>query len=141
MKHLELSIRQTALKIFIKTKIISTGLILFCALLFSDNIYAQSNIPVKGYITSQSGEPLAGATILVKGRTNATTSGNDGRFEISVPENSTLLLSYIGFISKEIKVGNKALPNLSVQLITNKNELDQVIVVGYGTRKKSDVTG
>jgi TonB-linked SusC/RagA family outer membrane protein len=141
MKHLELSIRQTALKIFIKTKIIITGLILFCALLFSNNIYAQSNIPVKGYITSQSGEPLAGVTILVKGRTNATTSGNDGRFEISVPENSTLLLSYIGFISKEIKVGNKALPNLSVQLITNKNELDQVIVVGYGTRKKSDVTG
>jgi hypothetical protein len=51
------------------------------------------------------------------------------------------MLSYVGYINKELKVGNKALPNLSVQLIPNKNELDQIIVVGYGTRKKSDVTG
>ncbi|HEY8659164.1 MAG TPA: TonB-dependent receptor, partial [Hanamia sp.] len=101
----------------------------------------QSAIPVKGFITSQNGEPLSGVSVLVKGSNVATTSGSDGQFEINVPSNSTLLLSYIGFIDKEIKIGTKGSPKLSIQLITNKNELNEVVVVGYGTRKKSDVTG
>ncbi|HJY23446.1 MAG TPA: TonB-dependent receptor [Hanamia sp.] len=141
MKHINLPALRRALKTFIKKENMSMALILFSFLFFSNNIYAQSTVPVAGFITSQSGEPLAGVSIIVKGGTQAITSGNDGHFEINAPANSTLVITYVGYINREVKVGNTPSSNLSVQLITNRNELEQVVVVGYGTRKKSDVTG
>ena len=112
----------------------------FLLFLFESKMQAQSPVTVKGFITSQTGEPLSGVSVLVKGSSTGTTTKSDGSFEIAVPQNSTLVFSYIGYIGKEIKV-NSNQPNLSLQLLTDKNELSQVIVVGYGTRRKSDVTG
>ena len=97
-------------------------------------------VTIKGNVTSQTGEPLADVSVLVKGTSAGTSTKTDGSFDISAPQNSTLIFSYIGFITKEIKL-NSGQSNLSLQLLTDKNELSQVVVVGYGTRRKSDVTG
>jgi hypothetical protein len=98
-------------------------------------------ILLKGYISNQNGEPLPGVSIQVKDGNIATTSGSDGSFELQVPANSTVTLSSVGYLSKDIKIGNADQLKLTLQLVSNKNELDQVVVVGYGTRKRSDVTG
>jgi TonB-dependent starch-binding outer membrane protein SusC len=128
-------------KSLIKKKDIKCAFILCGLFLCTNNLHAQTTVPVSGFVISQSGEPLAGVTIAVKGGSKATTSANDGHFDLTVPANSTLTISYIGYISKEIKVGTAPQSKLTIQLITNKNELDQVVVVGYGTRRKADVTG
>src|SRR4030095_11889348 len=122
-----------------KIKWLFLFLFLFLFLLVS-NMQAQSPVNVKGFITSQTGEPLSGVSVLVKGSSTGTTTKSDGSFEIAVPQNSTLVFSYVGYIGKEVKV-NSNQSNLSLQLLTDKNELSQVIVVGYGPRRKSDVTG
>jgi TonB-linked SusC/RagA family outer membrane protein len=116
-------------------------ILLFCFSLFLANSVNAQTISLKGTITNQNGEPLAGATIQVKGSSIATTTQTDGSFQLEVPQNSTLSISYIGYINKDLKIGSSGYSNLNVQLIADKNELEHVVVVGYGTRKKSDVTG
>ena len=108
--------------------------------LFILQICFAQNLTVKGTIVSQSGEPLQDVSVVVKGSSTGTTTKSDGSFEISVSPNATLIFSHVGYISKEVKVSTNE-PNLSLQLLTDKNELTQIIVVGYGTRRKSDVTG
>ncbi len=115
-------------------------LLLLCSFFVISLINAQSLVPVSGVITSQTGEPLAGVSITVKGGQGATTSSENGNFQLNVPANSTLMLSFVGYTAREIKVGSET-AKLSVQMLTSKNELDQVVVVGYGTRRKSDITG
>jgi len=124
---------------FLKKRTIQ--ILLFCFSLFAANTIVAQTVSLKGTITNQNGEPLAGATIQVKGSSIATTTQSDGSFQLEVPQNSTLSISYIGHINKDIKIGSSGYSNLNVQLIADKNELEHVIVVGYGTRKKSDVTG
>lgn len=116
----------------------------FCLLFLLNSVQAQDNgktVSVKGYITNQNGEPLSGVSVLVSSSGKGTSTKNNGSFQLDVPQKSTLSLSYIGYISKNIKIGTANEANLNIQLVADKNELDQVIVVGYGTRKKSDVTG
>jgi len=111
----------------------------------SNSLPAQNNIQklvlLRGYISNQNGEPLPGVSIQVKGSNQAVTTANDGSYEIQVSANSTLTVSSVGYLSKDIKVGSNDQLILNLQLVANKNELDQVVVVGYGTRKRSDVTG
>ena len=114
--------------------------LLFFLAFFAGHIQAQPPVTVKGSVTSQTGEPLIGVSIKVKNSTEGTTTGSNGEFQIKVTQNSTLIFSYVGFIAKEVKVSSDQ-SNLSLQLLTDKNEMSQVIVVGYGTRRKSDVTG
>ncbi len=116
--------------------------LLFCFLgLLPCAVQAQGgDVAIKGFLSSQSGEPLSGVSVKVKNSTRGTTTDAKGFFQIDVPQNSVLVFSYIGYISKEVKVSSGQ-SNLSLQLLTDKNELSQVIVVGYGTRRKSDVTG
>lgn len=106
-----------------------------------NSIYAQTgNITIKGQVMSTSGEVLKGVSILIKGSNKGTSSQDNGKFEIAVPPNSTLIISHIGYLNREISI--KGMPaDISIQLTEEKNELDQVIVVGYGTKKKSDITG
>ena len=115
----------------------------FSCLFFTNLIYGQSEktVTVKGTVANQGGEPLQGVTVQSKTGGKATTTLQDGSFQLEVPQNSVLTVSYVGFISKDIKVGTTDQSNLGLNLIANKNEMEQVIVVGYGTRKKSDVTG
>src|SRR5688500_16376866 len=115
----------------------------FGLLLFTGPSYGQSEkmITVKGTVANQGGERLQGVTVKAKATGKATTTQQDGSFQFEVPPNSVLSVSYVGFISKDVKVGTTDQSNLSLELIANKNEMEQVIVVGYGTRRKSDVTG
>ena len=126
-----------------KTRTARLGILpMFCSALLCTEIHAQqSSVTVKGTVTSQTGEPLIGVSVLVKGSSKGVNTAPDGSFQIQVPANSTILLSYVGYISKEVKVGTTDANHLSIELLANKNAMDQIVVVGYGTRKRSDVTG
>ncbi len=102
---------------------------------------AQAPVTVKGMITRQNGEPLAGVSVIVKGTDKGVATQNDGSFQIEASSNSTLVITYVGFIRQELKISGTNYQSLGVQMIEDRNELNQVVVVGYGTRKKSDVTG
>ena len=117
-------------------------LLLFISMiLFMNNMQAQSTVVVKGVVTHQNGEPVAGASVVVKSTGKGTTTLADGSFQIEAAANSTLLISHTGFVGQEVKLTNTDQPALAIRLIEAKNSLDEVIVIGYGTRKKSDVTG
>ncbi len=108
---------------------------------FENSLYAQTgNITVKGKITAASGEALKGVSILIKGSNKGVSSRDDGTFEIVAAPNSVLLISHVGYAVKQINVKDNS-GAITIQLTEEKNELDQVVVVGYGTKKKSDVTG
>lgn len=93
-----------------------------------------------GVVTSATDDdPLIGATILVKGTKTATTTDIDGKFSISVEDGQTLRISYVGFTTTEIKINGQK--NLDVKLKSDSQMLDDLVVVGYGTMKRSDITG
>lgn len=96
------------------------------------------NITVKGKVT-ESNLPLPGAGVTIKGTTTATVTNVDGTYSISVPANGTLVFSMIGFTPREIPVQNRTL--IDVSMNTSALDLDQVVVVGYGTQKRRDLTG
>lgn len=101
---------------------------------------AQQGKKVTGVITDANGEAVIGANVVVKGTTNGTITDFDGNFTIEdVPANAILQVSYIGYLTKEMPVGNQSTVNLV--LTEDSQALDEVVVVGYGTMRKSDVTG
>jgi len=116
---------------------LKSGIFLFL-LALSLNVYGQSRV-VRGQVTDESKEPIPGTTVIVKGTTTGTTTDLDGNYNISVPENSTLVFSFIGFVAKEVIVGNNSIINITLN--TDLSDLEEVIVVGYGTQKKSQLTG
>ncbi len=94
---------------------------------------------ITGVVRDQKGEPIIGANVFEKGTTNGTVTDIDGKYSLEVSMGSLLQISYIGYDSKEIKVGNSDVVNI---LLTEDTEtLDEVVVIGYGTVKKSDLTG
>ena len=94
---------------------------------------------VTGKVTSADGNPIPGATIMVKGTASGTTSDVNGRFAISVKnQGAVLIISFVGFEKSEVTIG--AQKELFITLKENVRELDQVVVIGYGTTKKSDLT-
>ncbi|QNF33389.1 TonB-dependent receptor [Adhaeribacter swui] len=96
--------------------------------------------PISGKVVSPAGEALPGVTILVKGTTNGTTTGLDGTFSINVPEAAgTLVASYIGYTTKEQPYSGPG--TLNITLSDDTKALQEVVVVGYGTQKREDVTG
>jgi TonB-linked SusC/RagA family outer membrane protein len=98
------------------------------------------NITVKGKIVDEEGEPLPGATVQQKGTSNGSITDMNGNFSLSVPSDATLIVSFIGFKSIEVPVGGKTdLGNIT--LVSESKELDQVVVIGYGTQRKVDLTG
>lgn len=96
-------------------------------------------IEVKGRVTDEKGQPLEGATILVKGSNVGTKSDGAGNFSISAPAGSTLIISYVGYETTEVNIGNNA--TVAVQLVPSIATGEQIVVVGYGTQRRSDVTG
>src|SRR5689334_2233742 len=110
--------------------------------LFSTVVNAKDLPPhtVSGVIKDTKNEPLSGVTILVKGTTNGTTTNAEGKFTLAdVPDNGTLVISFTGYASQEIAVKGKSEFLVSLELTTLN--LDEVVVTGYGTRAKKDVTG
>lgn len=94
---------------------------------------------ITGTVVDPNGEAVIGANVLVKGTTNGTITDMDGKFSLEVPEGAMLLVSYIGYGDYETKVGNQS--NLSITLKEDSQALDELVVVGYGTMKKKDLTG
>ena len=101
---------------------------------------AQQTIKVKGQVVDQTGEPLIGATVRVKGAQSGSVTDLDGNFEIDAASNATLVVSYVGYKDREIAVRGRAVIE-QIQMESDDNVLEQVVVVGYGTQKKADLTG
>ncbi|RZK11268.1 MAG: TonB-dependent receptor [Flavobacterium sp.] len=117
-----------------------TKLLYFCfsSILFAMSSFAQ-DVNVKGKIVDEVGLPMPGVTVLVKGTTNATSSDFDGNYQITAPTNSILTYSFIGYANGEEAVNGRTSINFTLKPDTE--DLEEVIVVGYGTQKKSVVTG
>lgn len=94
---------------------------------------------ISGIVTEPSGEPLIGATIMVKGTNTAAVTDIDGKFSIKAKPGDTLQVTYVGFQKQIIKVA--ASDNLTIVMQEEANTLDEMVVVGYGTMKKADLTG
>ena len=99
-----------------------------------------SGIPIRGTVTDEGGEPLIGASVLVKGSAGlGAVTDIDGHFQFSVPsEQTTIVVSYVGMETKEIRVGKQRAFQIS---LSENTELTEVIVVGYGQQKKASVVG
>jgi TonB-linked SusC/RagA family outer membrane protein len=96
-------------------------------------------IDVSGRVVNEKGEAMEGVTVTVKGSKKATSTNNKGEFSVSASTGSTLVFSYVGYASKELAVGNQS--NYTVTLQVQSSALNDVVVIGYGTRLKKDVTG
>ena len=95
---------------------------------------------VSGKVISNDGETLAGVNILIKGTTTGTVTDSDGNFRLQIPNNDvTLVFSFIGFLQEEVVVGNQS--TINITLTSSLETLGEIVVIGYGTVKKSDLTG
>ena len=99
----------------------------------------QQSISVTGTVVDQNGEPLMGVNVIEKGTTNGTMTDMDGRFTLSVPGNATLQISYIGYTTEEVVVNNQT--KLNITLKEDSQNLDELVVVGYGVVRKADLAG
>ena len=105
----------------------------------SKSVNQEKKKKISGQIVDTYGLAVIGANVVEKGTTNGTITDVDGNFSLEVDENSTLVVSYIGYTPQEIIVANKS--NFSIKLKEDTEVLDEVVVVGYGTAKKKDLTG
>lgn len=94
---------------------------------------------ITGNITDENGIPLSGASVVVKGTTNGAVADFDGNFSINAPSNATLVFSYVGYARQEVQINGRSTVNVSLQ--PDAAALDEVVLVGYGTQKKGEVTG
>ena len=99
----------------------------------------QSDGKVRGTVTDPNGEPLIGATVMVKGTSKGAATDLDGNYAVDARPGDVLVVSYVGYLPSDVKVGKDAIVN--IQLQENTNNLDDLVVVGYGTQKKKLVTG
>jgi TonB-dependent starch-binding outer membrane protein SusC len=130
-------------------------LIMLCAVFFNarsyaavvlggDNINELGNSAIQrtisGKVTDENGESIAGANVTVKGTTVGIITDADGKYKLTVPDNATtLVISFVGYLSQEVTIGNKSVIN--VALIADIQALSEIVVVGYGQQRKSDITG
>ena len=105
---------------------------LFCAKTWAD--------PVSGKVSDESGEPLIGATIIAQGTTTGVNTNEEGRFTLDIPDGvTTLMISYIGYQTQEIAINGRS--TINITMIEGTSTLEEVVVVGYGTQKKVNLTG
>lgn len=120
-----------------RKKRLATVLLLMC-LIGIQNVLAQGELLVKGSVTDKNThEPLIGVTVKVKGSTRGTVTDLDGNYQISASADAVLEFSYVGYLQED----HKATSRLDVKLLPDTKALDEVVVVGYGVQKKSDLTG
>lgn len=115
------------------------GFLLGLFFLFNSNMQAQNAKNITGQVLDNMGEPLIGASIVEKGTTNGTSADLDGYFSLNVQPNATLVISMISYKSQEISVAGKN--EIKVTLAEDNALLSEVVVIGYGSVKKEDVTG
>jgi TonB-linked SusC/RagA family outer membrane protein len=116
------------------------GLLGLVWLLTVGQLVAQSATTLTGRVTDEAGQALPGVTVLVKNTTNGTTTSAEGAYRLSVPVgNATLVISYVGYLSQEIPVNGRSV--IDATLTPGDKTLSEVVVVGYGTQQKKDLTG
>lgn len=112
---------------------------LMVALMLTGSLFAQ-NLTVGGVVVDKkTGDPLIGATVMQKGTSNGTVTDLDGKFTFGMPTGSVLIISYVGYANQEFTLTNNT--QLRIQMVSNVKDLDEVVVVGYGTSRKRDLTG
>lgn len=114
-------------------RMLSLLCIFFCSL----SLLAQTK-EVRGKVTDTSGEPIIGANVLEKGTTNGIITDLYGNFSLNVSANATLQFSYIGYVNQEVQVRNQT--TINIQMVEDSEMIEEVVVVGYGTQKKADLT-
>ena len=133
------NLRQTCLQ---KNRLFERAITwLLCFLLFAfvSPVSAQSDIRVKGRVTNETGQPIPGTSVTIKGSKAGTTADENGNYELRAPSNGTLIITAINYTTQEVGVNNKQ--TVDITLINLAKTETEVIVVGYGTQKKIDVTG
>ncbi len=103
--------------------------------------FAQTAKSISGTVSDEKGEPIISGTVRLKGTNTATVTDFDGNYKISVPDNGTLVFSYLGYVNQEVPVASAKGGVINVQMKAEDTTLDELVVVGYGTMRKSDVTG
>ena len=114
-------------------------LFVFLLLFIGIGTITAQNVQVTGIVKDNSGEAVIGANVTVKGSTNGTITDLDGKFSVQASPNATLVISFIGYTTQEIKLQGKT--NVTVTLTEDSKALDEVVVIGYGTQKKVNLTG
>lgn len=116
------------------------GMLMLCFLMIASTVFAQGPLKLTGTVTNSSGEALTGVTVVVKGTTNGSITDIDGQYSLgNVPADAILVYSFIGMSTLEVPVQGRT--RISVSLEESNISLDEIIAVGYGTTKKSSVTG
>jgi len=110
-------------------------LLSFCLLLTATLLYAQTEI--SGTVVDKTGETVIGATVMEKGTSNGTVTDFDGNFKIKVNQGATLVFSYIGYLTQEVPAQN----GMTVTMQDDALSLEEVVVTGYTTQRKADLTG
>lgn len=119
-----------------KSRYLLLPLLLFSLITFGQN----DPLPISGKVSDEKGELVVGANVKIKGTNQGVSTDVNGKFKITVPNtNSVILISYVGYDTKEIVIGNKTI--FDVTLLSQNNMLEELVVIGYGTQKKSDLTG
>ncbi|HEV9037608.1 MAG TPA: SusC/RagA family TonB-linked outer membrane protein, partial [Puia sp.] len=114
-------------------------LVILSLVCFSGAVFGQSRQITGKVVGNESDSAIVGATVSVKGSKIGTTTGQDGTFTLSVPANATLIVSYVGFTPQEIRIGTQS--SFNVRLAPENQSIQQVVVIGYGTQKRKDLTG
>jgi hypothetical protein len=113
--------------------------VLAAILIFSAQLTFAQNRQVSGTVFDNSGAPLPGASVQLKGTTTGTITDTDGKYTIQTRDGLTLVFSYIGYIKQEVAIG--AQTTIDVTLKSEESSLSEVVVVGYGTRTKANLSG
>src|SRR4051812_24965170 len=121
-----------------KVKSVAVAVLTFCVLL-ADSLPAFAQNTVRGKITDETGLPVEGAAVTVKGTTAGTVTGKKGEFSVPASRGAVLLISHVSYGEKQVIVGDNNNLNISLSLLGR--ELADVVVIGYGTQRKKDVTG
>ncbi|MEQ9298141.1 MAG: TonB-dependent receptor [Cyclobacteriaceae bacterium] len=127
------------IKFYLKNLSGCLGLCLFLAILAPHSIQAQGGSKVTGTVLADDGEPIPGATILIKGTSNGSISDIDGKYSLNAGTNDILIFSFIGYETSEIPINGRSIVDLTMNL--DVQQLEEIVVTGYGTQRKSTVTG
>ena len=111
----------------------------FLMLILSSNLYAQNNKNVTGKVTDNKGESIPGASVKIKNTTTGIATDIEGKFSLNVPNDAILIVTSVGYDDQEVNINGRS--EVTIVMKTNTKELQEVVVVGYGTQRKVDITG
>ena len=112
---------------------------LFLMLILSSNLYAQNDKNVTGKVTDNKGESIPGASVKIKNTTTGIATDIEGKFSLNVPNDAILIVTSVGYDDQEVNINGRS--EVTIVMKTNTKELQEVVVVGYGTQRKVDITG